>query len=91
MAHWGFLRLFLGGDAGFWSKNGGRYVKLQRLGKIGKGKTCEKLRKMYGNGQNSYGKRQKMYENVGKNLKIFSVLRRAYRVLRWRSFWVQVA
>jgi hypothetical protein len=60
MAHWGFLRLFLVGDAGFWSKNGGRYVKLHRLGKIGKGKTCEKVLKIAKNVHKVAKKGQKM-------------------------------
>jgi len=41
----GFGGCFLEGDVGFWGKNGGWFVKLQGLGKIGKEKTFENIRK----------------------------------------------
>jgi len=42
---WGFLGLILGVDVGFWGENGYWGVKIQWLGKTGKAKTFENVRK----------------------------------------------
>jgi len=56
----GFFGLFYGGNVGFWGKNGGWFVNLWSLGKIGKKKAFENVRK-----------RLKTFENIRKRLKIF--------------------
>jgi len=55
-----FFEFFLGGDIGFWGKNGVWWVNLQGLGKLGKKKTFKNVRK-----------RSKIFENVQKYSKIF--------------------
>jgi hypothetical protein len=57
-------------------------------------KLYRNIRKLYRNVQKLYGNIQnyiETFENIGKNCPIFSVLRRAYRVLRRRNFWAKVA
>jgi len=55
---------------GFWAENGGWFVKLWVLGKIGKKKALK-----------SAQKRSKTFENIRKHSKTFEDIRKSVRVL----------
>jgi len=65
------LRLFFGGNVGFWAENGGGGVSLWGLGKIGKKEALKNVRK-----------RLKIFENIRKRLKIFEKLCEIFENIR---------
>jgi hypothetical protein len=67
----GFFEVIFQGDVGFWGKNGAWWVNLQGLGRIGKKKTFENVRKR----SKTFKNIQKYSKNDGKRSKIFKNIR----------------